>query len=209
VREPRALTRRAARLAPQAPGRLYLVLEFCAGGDLAAWLARRGPACEATALHFLRHLAAGLAELRRLHIVHRDLKPHNLLLCPAPRGGGDAGGERAALPTLKIADFGFARALGPGAGLADTLCGSPLYMAPEVLACRRYDAKADLWSVGAILWEMLVGAPPYGGANHVQLLRNIEAAPPALPPALRARLSPACVQLLQARVGNTTRASAV
>lgn len=68
--------------------------------------------------------------------------------------------------------------------------------APEVLACRRYDAKADLWSVGAILWEMVVGAPPYGGANHVALLRSIEAAPPALPPALAATLSPRCVALL-------------
>ena len=67
-----------------------------------------------------------------------------------------------------------------------------------MLACRRYDAKADLWSVGAILWEMLAGSPPYGGSNHVALLRSIEAAPPKLPPALAAELSPRCVALLTA-----------
>jgi hypothetical protein len=67
-----------------------------------------------------------------------------------------------------------------------------------VLACRRYDAKADLWSVGAILWEMLVGLPPYGGANHVALLRSIEAAPPTLPANLAAGLSGRCVALLTA-----------
>jgi serine/threonine protein kinase len=71
---------------------------------------------------------------------------------------------------LKIADFGFARHLA-SATLAETLCGSPLYMAPEILEGRRYDAKADLWSVGAILFEMVVGRPPFGGANHVELLR--------------------------------------
>lgn len=55
--------------------------------------------------------------------------------------------------------------------MAETLCGSPLYMAPEILEGRRYDAKADLWSVGAILFEMVVGHPPFGGANHLELLR--------------------------------------
>jgi hypothetical protein len=73
----------------------------------------------------------------------RDLKPQNLLLSSS---GPDA--------VLKIADFGFARALGPQL-LAETLCGSPLYMAPEILQGQRYDAKADLWSVGAILYEMV------------------------------------------------------
>jgi serine/threonine protein kinase len=186
----------------QAPGRLYLVLEFCSGGDLAAWLSARGAADEATSAHFLRHLARGLAELRRLNVIHRDLKPHNLLLCPAPAcasSAQDAPQTPSLLPTLKIADMGFARVLAPGAGLADTLCGSPLYMAPEVLSARRYDAKADLWSVGAILFELLSGVPPYGGANHVQLLRNIEAAPPALPPARAAGLSGACVDLVTVR----------
>ena len=66
---------------------------------------------------------------------------------------------------LKIADFGFARNLQP-AGLAETLCGSPLYMAPEILQFHKYDAKADLWSVGTILYELVVGRPPFNGATR-------------------------------------------
>ena len=58
--------------------------------------------------------------------------------------------------------------------MAETLCGSPLYMAPEILRFQKYDAKADLWSVGTIMFEMLVGKPPFTGANQIQLLSNIE-----------------------------------
>lgn len=81
----------------------------------------------------------------------------------------------ASLPMLKLADFGFARVL-PSTSLADTLCGSPLYMAPEILRYERYDAKADLWSVGTVLYEMVTGRPPFRARNHVELLRKIEAA---------------------------------
>jgi serine/threonine-protein kinase ULK/ATG1 len=77
------------------------------------------------------------------------------------------------LPVLKIADFGFARSL-DSTSLAETLCGSPLYMAPEILRYEKYDAKADLWSVGAVLYEMSVGKPPFRAQNHVELLRKIE-----------------------------------
>lgn len=74
---------------------------------------------------------------------------------------------------MKVADFGFARSL-PAASLAETLCGSPLYMAPEILRYEKYDAKADLWSIGAVTFEMTVGKPPFRAANHVELLRRIE-----------------------------------
>lgn len=77
------------------------------------------------------------------------------------------------LPMLKIADFGFARSL-PSTSLAETLCGSPLYMAPEILGYQRYDAKADLWSVGAVLYEMVTSRPPFRAQNHVELYRKIE-----------------------------------
>lgn len=80
-------------------------------------------------------------------VLQRDLKPQNLLLST------NEAGEKL----LKIADFGFARSLQPQ-GLAETLCGSPLYMAPEILQFHKYDAKADLWSVGTILYELVVGA---------------------------------------------------
>lgn len=166
------------------PGRLYLVLEYCGGGDLALHLRQRGPLPEASARYLLRQLAEGLKVMRQHSVIHRDLKPQNLLL-------SDSGPS----PVLKIADFGFARALQP-AGMAETLCGSPLYMAPEVLQLHKYDAKADLWSVGAILFELLTGKPPFNGANHLQLVQNIERGDAELPPHVARGLSPACRQLL-------------
>ncbi|KKY33471.1 putative ulk ulk protein kinase [Diaporthe ampelina] len=140
--------------------------------------------------HFLKQLTSALEFLRRLNLVHRDVKPQNLLLLPSvdfresnrevPQilsASQDslipAVGLRS-LPMLKLADFGFARVL-PSTSLAETLCGSPLYMAPEILRYERYDAKADLWSVGTVLYEMAAGRPPFRASNHVELLRKIEA----------------------------------
>ena len=139
--------------------------------------------------HFLKQLASALEFLRQGNFIHRDVKPQNLLLNPSPLYYANAKPEAVphadhdksmapaagieSLPTLKIADFGFARSL-PSTSLAETLCGSPLYMAPEILRYEKYDAKADLWSVGTVLYEMMVGKPPFRASNHVELLRKIE-----------------------------------
>jgi serine/threonine-protein kinase ULK2 len=141
--------------------------------------------------HFLKQLASALKFLREGNFVHRDVKPQNLLLLPSPqfRQANKAHtpiltasqdslipvAGLSSLPMLKLADFGFARVL-PSTSLAETLCGSPLYMAPEILRYERYDAKADLWSVGTVLYEMVTGRPPFRASNHVELLRRIEAA---------------------------------
>ena len=114
--------------------RIYVVLEFLSGGDLQKYIRSKGRLQEGTAQKWIGHLASGLECLWSRSLVHRDLKPQNLLLTEATDQG-----------VLKIGDFGFARQLGPSK-LAETLCGSPLYMAPEILALKRYDAKADLWS---------------------------------------------------------------
>lgn len=141
--------------------------------------------------HFLKQLASALKFLREGNFVHRDVKPQNLLLLPSPQYREANKSQRPiltasqdslipvagllSLPMLKLADFGFARVL-PSTSLADTLCGSPLYMAPEILRYERYDAKADLWSVGTVLYEMVTGKPPFRANHHVELLRKIEAA---------------------------------
>ncbi|CAI5977064.1 unnamed protein product [Closterium sp. NIES-65] len=165
--------------------RMFLVLEYCAGGDLSHHIRRGGAVKEAAARHFMRQLGAGLQVLRANNLIHRDLKPQNLLLS-----------ERTSAAVLKIADFGFARSLQPQ-GLAETLCGSPLYMAPEILQCQRYDAKADLWSVGAILFELVVGRPPFGGQNHVHLLQNIKRSEARVPRDIAATLSDDCLGLIR------------
>lgn len=101
-----------------------------------------------------------------------QLIQQNLLMQPAT-AAELADGHPLGIPVLKVADFGFARIL-PAAAMAETLCGSPLYMAPEILRYEKYDAKADLWSVGAVLFEMTAGKPPFRASNHVELLRKIE-----------------------------------
>lgn len=139
--------------------------------------------------HFLKQLASALQFLRAQALIHRDVKPQNLLLLPSPSWAKahpevdpilSASRESlipatgvSTLPMLKLADFGFARVL-PNTVLADTLCGSPLYMAPEILRYSRYDAKVDLWSVGTVLYEMATGKPPFKATNHIELLRQIE-----------------------------------
>ena len=150
---------------------------------------RVGGLHEVVVRHFLQQLASALQFLRARNLIHRDVKPQNLLLNPSPVyfetrrpqpmpycASQDAlipvCGIRS-LPMLKIADFGFARAL-PPTSLAETLCGSPLYMAPEILRYEKYDAKADLWSVGTVLYEMVTSRPPFRASNHVELLRRIE-----------------------------------
>ncbi|PWY85973.1 Pkinase-domain-containing protein [Aspergillus heteromorphus CBS 117.55] len=150
---------------------------------------RGGALNEVVVRHFLKQLSSALKFLRDRNLIHRDIKPQNLLLCPSPssyrsgmaqvvpfKGSEDSFSPTTgleSLPMLKIADFGFARSL-PATSLAETLCGSPLYMAPEILRYEKYDAKADLWSVGTVLYEMVVGKPPFRATNHVELLRKIE-----------------------------------
>ncbi|KAF1950720.1 kinase-like protein [Byssothecium circinans] len=140
--------------------------------------------------HFAKQMASALEFLRSKNYIHRDLKPQNLLLNPSSLYYSQTGSiERMplaadansllpatgieSLPMLKIADFGFARVL-PTTSLAETLCGSPLYMAPEILRYEKYDAKADLWSVGTVLYEMVCARPPFRANNHVELLKKIE-----------------------------------
>lgn len=163
-------------------------MAFCASGDLSQHIRRaassktrdteRYPAPKEGGLHekvvrcFLGQLAEALKFLRDKDIIHRDIKPQNLLLHPAS-AEDIAAGHPEGVPLLQVADFGFARAL-PATSLAETLCGSPLYMAPEILRYQKYDAKADLWSVGAVLYECCTGKPPFRAQNHVELLRRIE-----------------------------------
>ncbi|XP_015165768.1 serine/threonine-protein kinase ATG1t isoform X4 [Solanum tuberosum] len=169
----------------QAENSIFLVLEFCAGGDLAAYIRDHGRVQECVARKFMKQIVgAGLEVLSMHHILHRDLKPENILLSTMETD-----------PILKIADFGLSRMLNPN-DLAETVCGSPFYMAPEILEFKKYDDKVDMWSLGAIFFELLNGYPPFRGRTSVQILRNIKASlrlpffEPILP-----QLHPGCVDL--------------
>ncbi|KHJ98273.1 hypothetical protein OESDEN_01751 [Oesophagostomum dentatum] len=108
--------------------------------------------------------ARALEAINKEGIVHRDLKPQNILLCNPTRHSNPPASELI----IKLADFGFARFLSEGV-MAATLCGSPMYMAPEVIMSLQYDAKADLWSIGTILFQCLTGKAPFQAQNPPQL----------------------------------------
>uniref|UniRef100_A0A7E4WAC3 Non-specific serine/threonine protein kinase n=1 Tax=Panagrellus redivivus TaxID=6233 RepID=A0A7E4WAC3_PANRE len=135
---------------------VFLVMEFCNGGDLADYLQMKTTLSESTIQHFFMQIAHALKAMHAKGIVHRDLKPQNILLCRPP---GEKNPSASDL-VVKLADFGFARFLNDGV-MAGTLCGSPMYMAPEVIMSKQYDAKADLWSIGTIIFQCLTGKAPF------------------------------------------------
>ena len=141
-------------------GRFYLAMEFVDGETLARRLARLGPFAPTEAVSLVRTLARALGAAHARGIYHRDIKPENVLLA------GDG--------TVKLADFGIARlAEGPrdaretAAGL---IFGTPHYMSPEQAAGQRQDGRSDVYALGVLLFELLTGAPPYGGASATHVL---------------------------------------
>lgn len=165
-----------------------LVMEYCNGGDLSTFIDKSGaPLIESTIVQLLGGIADALHCLHGKNILHRDLKPQNILITYEP-------GQQE--PVVKLADFGFARHL--EMDLAETFCGSPLYMAPEVLNGNMYDGRADLWSIGAILYQLMTKRPPFK-ADSIRKLQEKLARRPELdyPPRYSAELREMCEALLQ------------
>ncbi|XP_058415621.1 serine/threonine-protein kinase ULK2 isoform X3 [Diceros bicornis minor] len=171
------------------PNSVFLVMEYCNGGDLADYLQAKGTLSEDTIRVFLHQIAAAMRILHSKGIIHRDLKPQNILLSYANRRKSSVSGIR-----IKIADFGFARYLHSNM-MAATLCGSPMYMAPEVIMSQHYDAKADLWSIGTVIYQCLVGKPPFQ-ANSPQDLRMFYEKNRSLMPSIPRETSPYLANLL-------------
>uniref|UniRef100_A0A8B9HAI6 non-specific serine/threonine protein kinase n=1 Tax=Astyanax mexicanus TaxID=7994 RepID=A0A8B9HAI6_ASTMX len=137
--------------------------QYCNGGDLADYLHSKGTLSEDTIRVFLQQIAGAMRVLQAKGIIHRDLKPQNILLShPAGRK------THSNNTCIKIADFGFARHLQNNM-MAATLCGSPMYMAPEVIMSQNYDAKADLWSIGTIVFQCLTGKAPFQASSPQDL----------------------------------------
>ncbi|XP_050019569.1 serine/threonine-protein kinase ULK2 isoform X2 [Alexandromys fortis] len=171
------------------PNSVFLVMEYCNGGDLADYLQAKGTLSEDTIRVFLHQIAAAMRILHSKGVIHRDLKPQNILLSYANRRKSNVSGIR-----IKIADFGFARYLHSNT-MAATLCGSPMYMAPEVIMSQHYDAKADLWSIGTVIYQCLVGKPPFQ-ANSPQDLRMFYEKNRSLMPSIPRETSPYLANLL-------------
>ncbi|NXR26658.1 ULK3 kinase, partial [Cinclus mexicanus] len=166
---------------------IYLIMEFCAGGDLSRFIRTRRMLPEKVARVFLQQLACALKFLHDNNISHLDLKPQNILLS-APEnpqlklagqgsslgvaGRGQIPSPRGSTSSLCAADFGFAQYMSPW-DEKHVLRGSPLYMAPEMVCRQHYDARADLWSVGVILYEALFGKPPFASCSFAELEEKI------------------------------------
>jgi serine/threonine protein kinase len=170
--------------------RVFIIMEYCSLGDLSTYIRSNANQTSIGGLHvdivlnFFHQISSSLFYLRSKNLIHRDLKPQNILLCKSnqlqPFDSHKPGtsvplyskSESSSLPILKLADFGFAREL-ENQDMAQTLCGSPLYMSPEILSYEKYSEKADLWSLGTILFEMLTAKPPFKASNHISLLHKI------------------------------------
>jgi len=141
----------------------YMVLELCEGGELFDRIVEKEYYTEREARKVAYTLASCLRHLHSRGIIHRDIKPENILLT---HKGEDA--------QIKIADFGFATHVRPEGCL--TSCGTPTYVAPEILFARPYGTSVDCWSFGVILYILLAGFPPFSGnGNKNVMLAKIKA----------------------------------
>ncbi|GJJ13769.1 hypothetical protein Clacol_008025 [Clathrus columnatus] len=142
-------------------GNLYLILEWIEGGELFDLIVDRGCLPHAQALTYFKQLIYGLSYCHAFSIAHRDLKPENILI----HGSNSH--------YVKIADWGMAAFQTPYAHL-ETSCGSPHYASPEVIRGEQYDgAKADIWSVGVVLYALLAGRLPFDDPDVPRLLGKV------------------------------------
>lgn len=146
-----------------------LVTEYVSGGELFDKIVQAGNYSERDAALIIKQVLEGVEYMHDKKVSHRDLKPENLLC---------AGGEGKEIGVIKIADFGLAKSFegssgGGNAGALTTSCGTPDYVAPEVLRASPYDQCVDLWSVGVITYILLCGFPPFWGEQQGELFDKI------------------------------------
>jgi serine/threonine-protein kinase len=154
----------------------YLVMEFVRGRTLREILSDRRRLDPAESLAVLEQMLAALAVAHRAGLVHRDVKPENILVAPPPSGSGDLVDA-----VVKVADFGLARpAEGPARDADGQLLATAEYVAPELVTDGHADARADLYSAGVVLFEMLTGRVPFEGDRPEQVAwQHVEREVPA------------------------------
>uniref|UniRef100_M1A7H7 CBL-interacting serine/threonine-protein kinase n=1 Tax=Solanum tuberosum TaxID=4113 RepID=M1A7H7_SOLTU len=143
--------------------KIYIILEFITGGELFDKIVHHGRLSEAESRRYFQQLIDGVDYCHIKGVYHRDLKPENLLL--------DSQGN------LKISDFGLSASPGEGVNILKTTCGTPNYVAPEVLSHKGYDgAVADIWSCGVILYVLMAGYLPFDEVDLTTLYAKIDKA---------------------------------
>jgi NIMA (never in mitosis gene a)-related kinase len=153
---------------------LNIIMEYCSQGDLTTKVGRVG---EGTLWSYTIQILQGLKYLHDQRILHRDIKPSNILL--------------AECGNVKIADMGLGRVMSAETQFAETFCGTPLYIAPELHAddCK-YDGSCDIWALGCTIYELAAGIHPFKSSSYMSMLRKIQevelgSLPPTFSPELR------------------------
>lgn len=137
---------------------IYLILEYSPGGELYKKLTAKGRFSERTAARFISDLSLAMKYCHSKHVIHRDIKPENLLL--------------GAKNDVKIADFGWS--VHAPTSRRNTLCGTLDYLPPEMVEGREHDEQVDTWALGVLLYEFLVGVPPFETESHGATYRRIQ-----------------------------------
>ncbi|ESO93541.1 hypothetical protein LOTGIDRAFT_215945 [Lottia gigantea] len=145
----------------QTPTRAYLVLEYVTGEELFERITKKGHYSEKDAAKAVKDICSAVDYLHRNGIVHRDLKPENMLYENPTEGAH-----------LKITDFGLSKILGNDLTMS-TVCGTPMYCAPEVLEGKIYTQSVDLWSIGVITYILLSGYEPFIAENDAEIYKKI------------------------------------
>ena len=172
----------------------YLVMEFCNGGDLTGCLKKymakyNRPFTEEIVQYLMRQIVSGLDALHSRNILHRDLKLDNILVCFNSEQDKNNLNMMRSIP--KITDFGFATILNSSQPLAHTVLGTPLNMEPGLLnnmeqrtRNQGYDQKVDIWSLGTLCYEMLVGRNPFSGRSLQDVYNKVKVGTYPLPTSL-------------------------
>ncbi|KAM8923470.1 serine/threonine-protein kinase 33 isoform 2-T3 [Lycaon pictus] len=153
----------------ETPKKMYLVMELCEDGELKEILDRKGHFSENETRWIIQSLASAIAYLHSKDIVHRDLKLENIMV---KSSFTDDNNEMNL--NIKVTDFGLAvKKHGRSEAMLQTTCGTPIYMAPEVINAHDYSQQCDIWSIGVIMYTLLCGEPPFLATSEEKLFELI------------------------------------
>lgn len=173
-------------------GVYYIAMEYLRGADLAALVDRHGAMSPARVVHFTLQTCRSLTEAHDAGIIHRDVKPHNLFVTQV----GDE------YDSLKLLDFGIARSqVEADAKLTQTgkFAGTPTFMSPEAGRCQHIDARSDIYSVGATMYFLLAGSPPFVGSSITEVLTALMLDTPERPSVRRGEAIPEALEQIVLR----------